>query len=278
MVGLKVRGRWGVWGLYQDRFPMGNQYSVLSTQYADPSEVPMHLLDLALSTPADNLALDEALLLEADAGTGKEVLRFWEWSAYAVVLGAGGKLTEDVDEEACRADDVPIVRRASGGGTVLLGPGCLCYSLVLSYDRDPILRDVNGSYRFILSRIATALDGLSRGIKQSGTSDLAAGVRKFSGNAQQRKKGFVLHHGTLLYGFDLARVARYLRLPVRQPEYRQRREHGDFLVNLPTTATELRRRLRDAWSATEKRDDWPAERVRQLVLEKYGQEEWIRRR
>src|SRR5437667_5341974 len=90
----------------------------------------MRFLDLTLPTAAENLALDEALLLEAEAGRGGEVLRLWEWSRYAVVLGAGCRLAE-VDEAACAADAVPILRRASGGGTVLLGPGCLCYTLVL---------------------------------------------------------------------------------------------------------------------------------------------------
>src|SRR4051794_13957499 len=110
----------------------------------------MHLLDLTLPTAATNLALDEALLLEADAGRGGEVLRLWEWPTPAVVLGAGCRLAEDVDEAACARDGVPVLRRSSGGGTVLLGAGCLCYSLVLSYARDAALREIRPSYRFTL--------------------------------------------------------------------------------------------------------------------------------
>ena len=62
---------------------------------------------------------------------GREVLRFWELPTLAVVLGSGGSVAIDVNVAACDADGVPILRRASGGGTVLLGPGCLCFSLVL---------------------------------------------------------------------------------------------------------------------------------------------------
>src|SRR5436190_16951633 len=102
----------------------------------------MHFLGLTLASPADNLALDEALLLEAEAGDAGEVLRCWEWPTPAVVLGAAGILSQDVDESACQRDGVPILRRASGGGTVLLGPGCLLFSLVLAYERDPALGDV----------------------------------------------------------------------------------------------------------------------------------------
>src|SRR5437879_4103551 len=102
----------------------------------------MHFLNLTLATLAENLALDEAMLLQAEAAASGEVLRIWEWPEPAVILGSGSRLAEDVDEATCQANRVPILRRASGGGTVLLNAGCLCYSLVLSYDRSPALREV----------------------------------------------------------------------------------------------------------------------------------------
>src|SRR5205085_1717108 len=143
---------------------------------------------------------DEALLLDAEAGTGTEVLRLWEWPASVVVLGSGCSLAGDVNEAACLADGVPILRRSSGGGTVLWGRGSLLFSLVLSYERSPELTQVGSSYRYILGRIADALN--VAGLRQAGVSDLALGELKVSGNAQQRKRSFLLHHGTLLYDFD----------------------------------------------------------------------------
>jgi lipoate-protein ligase A len=238
----------------------------------------MRYLDLTLPGPSANLALDEALLLEAEAGRGGEVLRLWEWPAPAVVLGAGGVLGDDVDEAACRADGVPVLRRSSGGGTVLWGPGSLMFSLVLRYDRAPELADLHGSYRFILGRVAEALGGAAAGVGLEGVSDLAVGGRKFSGNAQQRKRAHLLHHGTLLYAFDLGRVGRYLKAPPRQPDYRARRDHAAFLCNLPLTADELRRRLRAAWGAAEEVRDWPQEAVWRLCEERYDRDEWVRRR
>jgi lipoate---protein ligase len=235
----------------------------------------MRYLDLTLPAAADNLALDEALLLAAESGAAGEVLRLWEWPRPAVVLGAGCRLADDVDEEACRADGVRILRRASGGGTVLLGPGCLLYSLVLRYDRAPALAEIQPSYTYILGRVGQALDAAAA---PAGTSDLAIEGRKFSGNAQQRKRDHLLHHGTLLYAFDPDPVARYLRPPPRQPEYREGRVHADFLRNLDLPGEELKRRLREVWGADEGLEAWPQEMVRRLVREKYGVTEWVRRR
>jgi lipoate---protein ligase len=233
----------------------------------------MQFLDLTLPSAAENLALDEALLLQAEAGEGDEVLRVWEWPAPAVILGSGCRLAEDVDETACAADGVPILRRSSGGGTVLLGRGCLLYSLVLAFDRSALLSEIRPSYQFILDRVAGALGGAAAGI-----SDLAVGDRKFSGNAQQRKRNHLLHHGTVLYDFDLTVVGRYLRRPARQPEYRGGRDHLAFLHNLPLAAGELKRRLRMAWGAEGEGVPSGEDLVRRLVIEKYASAGWTRRR
>jgi lipoate---protein ligase len=237
----------------------------------------MHFLDITLPSLAENLALDEALLLDAEAG-GREVVRLWEWHAHAVVLGAGGRLAEDVHEAACQADGVPILRRSSGGGTVLLGPGCLLYSLILRFDRHPALGDLKASYRHISHTILDGLRPHVPGLHMPDWSDWTLDDRKFSGNAQQRKRTHLLHHGTLLYAFDVALISRYLKVPPRQPEYRRQRDHAEFVTNLPIDAKTLHGVLREVWHADEALGAWPAESVRQLVAEKYERDEWIRRR
>jgi lipoate-protein ligase A len=237
----------------------------------------MQYLGLTLPTVAENLALDEALLLAAEEHGG-EVLRLWQWPSPAVVLGSGCKVADDVDMAACRADSVPVLRRSSGGGTVLLGSGCLLYSLVLDTEQAPQLADVRRSYQYILSRVLTALLPEAAGADVYGISDLAIGGRKFSGNAQQRKQRHILHHGTLLYAFDTGIVSRYLLPPPRQPEYRAGRPHAEFLVNFPLTARELTERLRREWGAGTTSDTWPADAVARLTREKYSQQEWVERR
>lgn len=238
----------------------------------------MTLLDYTHPDPPQNLALDEALLLAAEEGTGGEVLRLWQLPTYAVAVGSGGSVAIDVNTSACAADGVPVLRRASGGGTVVLGPGCLCLSLVLSYEHAPRLNDIRASNAYILTRVLNALAPVAPGAAVEGLSDLAVGGVKFSGNAQQRKRNFFLHHGTLLCGFDLARVSRYLNPPERQPEYRAGRPHAAFVCNLAASTDELKRLLVSEWQPDGRYEPVPLERASGLVAEKYGCDEWNRRR
>ena len=237
----------------------------------------MRLLDLTLPTAAENLALDEALLVAAEESGAGEVLRLWELPSLAVVLGSGGSVAIDVNAAACDADRVPILRRASGGGTVLLGPGCLCFSLVLAYEHAAGLDQIRASNQYVLARVSRALHPVLA-TDLAGTSDLAANGLKLSGNAQQRKRRHFLHHGTLLCGFDTPLIAKYLKAPERQPDYRQDRPHAEFVANLPTTVAEAKRLLVAEWQPEGDFAPVPLGRVRDLVAEKYSRDDWNRRR
>jgi lipoate-protein ligase A len=214
----------------------------------------VRFLDLTLPTPEDNLALDEALFRSLDEAIGAgadparyEALRLWESPRPVVVLGRSGRAQEEVDLAACAQMRIPVHRRASGGGTVVLGPGCLCFALALSYRLHPTLRDVALSYRIVLGRVAAALE--VEGLAVRGMADLALGDRKVSGNAQLRGRHGLLHQGTLLNGFEPALLPRLLREPRRQPLYRARRRHLDFVGDLPLPRCVLKSRLARVWTA-----------------------------
>ncbi|MPY86564.1 MAG: lipoate--protein ligase family protein [Luteitalea sp.] len=210
------------------------------------SRFPTQLLrDQPDLSPPDQLAHDWTLFRAAEDGSASETLRFWETIHPAVVVGRGGRISDEVRDQTCTADGVPILRRCSGGGAVVLGPGSLNYALVLSLVQRPELVDVRRSYRIILGRLAEAL--AVPNLTFSGTSDLALGTRKVSGNAQRRGTRALLHHGTLLYAFDPRLSERYLKEPRRQPPYRGRRPHADFLTNLPLSAAAIRERITRAW-------------------------------
>ncbi len=241
--------------------------------------MPLQLIDLSLARPEENLALDEALLLDAETaaagGRDRGYLRLWESPEHFVVLGASCRLEGDVAADRCREDGIPILRRASGGGTVLQGPGCLNFSLALPLGYTPGLREIHSSYRAILDPCAAAL-GLG-GVALRGSCDLALGETKFSGSAQKRKRYCLLHQGTLLYDFDLELMPRYLRQPEKQPHYRKGREHLDFVENLPLDAASLRERLISAWDAVPTEIGWELPSLDELLETKYCNPEWIER-
>ena len=91
----------------------------------------MKYLDLTLPTPKENLACDESLLEACENESGGETLRVWSPKDYFVVLGYSNRIEEEVHTAFCEKNKLPVLRRVSGGGTVLQGPGCLNYSLIL---------------------------------------------------------------------------------------------------------------------------------------------------
>jgi lipoate-protein ligase A len=117
----------------------------------------MHYLDHTWPTPAENLAADEALLDAAETGEAGEILRFWQAPSHFVVLGHSNCLEKEVFDTTCAALDIPVLRRCSGGGTVLQGPGMLSYALILQMDGRPELNTVTQANRFIMSTNAHAL-------------------------------------------------------------------------------------------------------------------------
>jgi lipoate-protein ligase A len=244
------------------------------------STASMKYLDLTLPTAAENLALDEALLEEAEsAGEPLETLRLWELPAPAVVIGRSSRVAAEVQADVCRQLGIPVLRRISGGAAIIAGPGCLMYSLILSYQRRPALRTLSEAHGEVLDTLAAALSSLAPGVCRRGTSDLTfdAGDQhavKFSGNSVRCRRSHLLYHGTLLYQFPLSLIERCLTIPPRMPDYREKRPHGAFVVNLPVDAEAMRQALRTAWKADVVRTDWPREAVAQLAAEKYGRAEW----
>ena len=230
----------------------------------------MRYLDLTLPTPAENLALDEALLDEAEgAGCAVETLRLGEPERPMVVVGRSSRAGVEVHLDFCRREGIPVLRRASGGAAVVSGPGCLMYGLVLSYRLHPALRAVDQAHRFVLEKIASALRTLVPEVACRGTSDLALGELKFSGNSMRVKRDHLLYHGTLLYAFPLELIEACLAMPPRQPDYRNGRSHGVFVANLPLAAPAIRQALLTAWDAAEPRPDWPRAATARLAAEKY---------
>lgn len=227
----------------------------------------MEHLALTLATPEENLALDEALLEEAERGESGEILRLWEPRQTMVVLGRSSVIEAEVNVDACRKQGVPVLRRSSGGAAIVSGPGCLMYAVVLSYQTRPELRPIDHAHHFVLETIGQELNRRRPGVQREGVSDLTFEGRKFSGNSLRCKRRFLLYHGTLLYDFPLEQIGQLLKMPPRQPNYREGRDHSQFLGNLPLLPTMLCQTLCNAWRASVARATWPEAIVSRLASE-----------
>jgi lipoate-protein ligase A len=242
--------------------------------------------DFAAEDVTEALALDEALLEEAHDGVRIEpVVRTWMAQRPFVVVGSSSRVEEEVAVAACRSDGVPILRRPSGGATVILGPGCLMWSVVTPHPAGvPAVERIHAA---MLDPLVWEFHLLGMAVSRQGTSDLVLaaegpsggqhGFRKVSGNALRVRRHGVLYHGTLLDDFDIPLAERLLRHPPREPAYRARRPHGAFLANLGLGRARLEELVRRAFGTSAHRRDVPWERVERLVRERYGDATWTHR-
>ncbi len=235
----------------------------------------MQLLDHSFPTPEENLACDEALLEMCEQGYDQEILRFWEPPSVFVVLGYSDVASTEVHDEACRTAGVPILRRYSGGGAVLQGPGCLDYALILRTAAAGPLSTIPGTNNYIMNRQCRALDlVMGGGVEVQGHTDLAINSVKFSGNSQRRKERFLLFHGVLLLNFNLHMVSRFLTHPTREPAYRKGRPHEQFLRNLGVSAAAIKQSVRKEWGVEEALEHVPGNRIAELVRTRYSSPDW----
>ena len=231
--------------------------------------------ELTLATPAENLALDEAILQAVELDQAMACLRVWEPTNYFVVLGRSNQVEKEVNVDVCESENIPILRRFSGGGTVLVGPGCLCYTLAIPSNDFHRALGVSQVTTRLMERTAAGLSIHLSDIQVCGTSDLVWRGHKFSGNAQRWLRTSFVHHGTLLYDFDLPLLSRCLKQPSKQPDYRQSRGHNEFVTNIPLQSDQLQSCLRSAWNAT--KTDCPNEvllETQRIVESKYGLKDW----
>ncbi len=235
----------------------------------------MRYFHLSASDPAEYLAIDEVLLDQAENGVGRESLHTWASAQPFIVIGYSNSAKTEVNLAETGQNQMPILRRMSGGGTVVQGPGCLNYSLILDIERHAELASITRANQYVMGRNREAIQRLvTSGVSIQGCTDMVVNGRKFSGNAQRRKRRFLVFHGALLLDFDLAKIGQFLAHPSKEPGYRAGRSHADFLVNLHLPAETVIKSLRSVWGADEEWHDWPRAEMEKLAREKYAGAEW----
>jgi lipoate-protein ligase A len=157
--------------------------------------IPLHTFSGAM-----NMALDEAIMKRVRNKECLPTLRMYKWSPACVSIGYFQGLKQEIAEEVCEEKGVDIVRRQTGGGAVYHDAE-ITYSLIApeSY----FAKDIKKSYAEICSYIVNALHGMGIMAEFSPINDVLVNHQKISGNAQTRKDGILLQHGTILCKVDV---------------------------------------------------------------------------
>lgn len=174
--------------------------------------LPWRLLAERPAAPALNVALDEVLTDRVAAGDSPPTLRFWRWTAPAVILGRCQSVVNEVDAAAAEAMGVRIVRRMTGGGAMFLQPhGAITYSLYLP-EKALAGLPIRQSYEVCESWVIRGLRELGVDAHHVPINDIACSEGKIGGAAQARRRGVVLHHTTIAYDMDPGEMVKVLRI------------------------------------------------------------------
>ncbi len=155
--------------------------------------------------PYYNIALEEHLLKNQD----EEVIMLW-WSRPSVIIGKHQNAFAEINLPFVRTNDIPVIRRLSGGGTVFHAPGNLNFTFIFRGEPGNMI-----NFRKYTAPVIAFLNDLGVEAQFAGKNDIRAGGLKISGNAEHIYKDRVLHHGTLLYNADLEVLQEAIRVSPR---------------------------------------------------------------
>jgi lipoate-protein ligase A len=170
------------------------------------------LIHTTPQSPTLHMALDDVLTHEVGAGRRAPTLRIWEWASPAVVIGRFQSLRNEVDAEAAQRHGIEVVRRVSGGGAMFIEPGnTITYSI---YAPKSLVKDLSfqEAYAFLDEWVLEALGELGIKAWYQPLNDITSAGGKIAGAAQVHRGGAVLHHVTMAYDIDAAKMLDVLRI------------------------------------------------------------------
>ncbi len=148
------------------------------------------------------MALDEVICERVRENKSGVCLRIYSWKPSAISIGHFQGMTHEIDINACKAKGIYYVRRRTGGGAVYHDrEGEITYSIIGPEKFFP--ENLAKSYEYICAPIINTLKKIGINAEFKPINDIIVNGKKISGNAQTRKKGVLLQHGTILYSVDV---------------------------------------------------------------------------
>ena len=170
------------------------------------------VIDYTENTAPMNMAIDEAVSESIGNSMSKPTIRFYGWKPSAVSIGYFQSLEREIDLSKCDEFGVGFVRRRTGGGAVYHDNlGEITYSIIAKEELFP--KDIIASYKVICGWIVDSLSLLGIQSEFKPINDIITNGKKISGNAQTRRNGVLLQHGTILHQVDVDKMFSVLKVP-----------------------------------------------------------------
>jgi len=211
-------------------------------------EHPFRLLRSGYGSARFNMGLDQAILEAVSEGRAAPTLRLYAWKPAAVSIGYFQGMDEEVDTAACAERGIDVVRRITGGGAVFHHAE-ITYSVVIPESHPLVGGTILDSYGRLCSGIVAGLAVLGVDASFAPINDIVSGGRKVSGNAQTRKLGCLLQHGTVLLSVDVDLMFQLLKVPSEKAkgkliqDVKERVRGLDLLLGRPVSYEEAENAL-----------------------------------
>lgn len=237
--------------------------------------------------PVMHVALDQVMPHEVAAGRRRPFLRIWDWGSPLVVIGSYQSVRNEIDPEGAARHGIGIARRITGGGAMFMEPGnCITYSLVVPTSLVEGL-SFEQSYAYLDDWVMGALAEIGVRARYVPLNDIASEHGKIGGAAQRRfAEGVVLHHVTMSYDIDAAKMGEVLRTGKEKLSDKgtasavkrvdpMRSQTGMAREAIIASFLDFFRSRYTTHDASYTQDELA--QARQLVTTKFATEEWTRR-
>jgi lipoate-protein ligase A len=159
-----------------------------------------------------------------------EDILIWVPDKTYIVLGKSNILKESVHIEHAVHDRIEIVKRPSGGETVVLSNKMIVISYKFLPEKTIKIHDY---FKKINSGIISALELVGiKGLQLKGISDIALDEKKILGSSMLKKSDFVFYHAVLNVSESPGIICKYLKHPKKEPDYRDGRTHEHFVTSI----------------------------------------------
>ena len=168
--------------------------------YPEPQSMYL-ILQRPSQDPYFNIAAEEYFFRKFD----RAAFSVWQ-NREALVVGKHQNAYREINLSWLRSQNIPVIRRITGGGTVYHGPGNINFSFIFEGDPDNLI-----DFRSFTGPVIRFLREMGVPAEFRAKSNIEAAGRKISGNSAHLFRKKILYHGTLLFNADLERLGLALR-------------------------------------------------------------------